>query len=610
MPAANPLYVLIAVGSGLAGLAMGWPGLRNRDKPGATGYLIVVVSGSTYALATAVGAVVGNQWTLFALQNLTVLAGGGLGVGWILLAGEYTGKIAPTRRALGVAGAYLLAVQAVAWTNPLHGGFYVPIEAVVANFPANVRMLFWGNVGVTYALITIGTVLVLAEALGSDGVRRKQSLALAATPIPGIAANLVSNLRIVPVDLTPLAYPAALAVLAWALFRADFLDVVTVGRATVLERMTDPVVILDDEDRIVDCNAAARDLVDCEYGWEGTPVEEFFAPVPRLAAAIRDDGTAADDVVAEVDGNERVFDVTVSPVTNDDTAADHVRGRIAVFRDVTETARQRRRVERQNERLERLADVISHDMRGPVETSRKTVTLLRREMDEPDAVVDRSLTNLEAVTARLDEFVEHLPTLARESTEVSSATDCDLGPIARSAWRVVDTGDVDLTVETTRELRADPSRLQQALENLFRNAAEHGAQSANGDGDSAQAGSAAPDSEVRPVASEPDTTSPDPHADGGEGSDRLDAATVTDEGPDGVTTVRIGTLTDGFYVADDGPGIEPALREDVFEFGTTTGTGSGFGLAIVRSIVEAHGWSIEATAGADGGARFEVHTDR
>jgi signal transduction histidine kinase len=45
----------------------------------------------------------------------------------------------------------------------------------------------------------------------------------------------------------------------------------------------------------------------------------------------------------------------------------------------------------------------------------------------------------------------------------------------------------------------------------------------------------------------------------------------------------------------------------VFESGySTTHDGTGFGLAIVERIVEAHGWSIEATEGADGGARFEI----
>jgi signal transduction histidine kinase len=74
-------------------------------------------------------------------------------------------------------------------------------------------------------------------------------------------------------------------------------------------------------------------------------------------------------------------------------------------------------------------------------------------------------------------------------------------------------------------------------------------------------------------------------------------------------TVRVGRLADGtgFYVEDDGPGIPDADRDGVFHRGySTSDEGTGFGLAIVATIADAHGWTVTATAGADGGARFEV----
>jgi signal transduction histidine kinase len=72
-------------------------------------------------------------------------------------------------------------------------------------------------------------------------------------------------------------------------------------------------------------------------------------------------------------------------------------------------------------------------------------------------------------------------------------------------------------------------------------------------------------------------------------------------------TVTVGDLDGGFYVEDDGPGIPADEREAVFGFGYSTGRdGTGFGLAIVSDIAEAHGWGVTATAGTDGGARFEI----
>ena len=71
-------------------------------------------------------------------------------------------------------------------------------------------------------------------------------------------------------------------------------------------------------------------------------------------------------------------------------------------------------------------------------------------------------------------------------------------------------------------------------------------------------------------------------------------------------TIRVGDLADGFYVADDGPGIPEERRDEVFQAGySTSEAGTGFGLAIVRQIAEGHGWAVRATDASDGGARFE-----
>jgi len=67
-----------------------------------------------------------------------------------------------------------------------------------------------------------------------------------------------------------------------------------------------------------------------------------------------------------------------------------------------------------------------------------------------------------------------------------------------------------------------------------------------------------------------------------------------------------GRLPNGFYVADDGTGIDPSERDAVFDPGhSTERDGTGFGLSIVERIAEAHGWEVSVTESRTGGARFE-----
>lgn len=73
-------------------------------------------------------------------------------------------------------------------------------------------------------------------------------------------------------------------------------------------------------------------------------------------------------------------------------------------------------------------------------------------------------------------------------------------------------------------------------------------------------------------------------------------------------TIRVGDLSDGSYVEDDGQGIPEGIRDDLFQPGESGVNGNtGFGLAIVHEIATAHGWDIEATDADGDGAGFEIH---
>ncbi|WP_158293601.1 ATP-binding protein [Halorubrum sp. GN12_10-3_MGM] len=201
-------------------------------------------------------------------------------------------------------------------------------------------------------------------------------------------------------------------------------------------------------------------------------------------------------------------------------------------------------LERQTERVDQFAEILSHDLRNPLNVAAGQTDLLRDECDS-----DRIDTIAQA-HERMEGLIETVLTLARDSGDHISVEPVTLADAAERGWNSVETADATLTLESERVVSADPSQLQQLFENMFRNAIEH--------------------------------------------------STKT-------VSVTVGATGDGFYIEDTGPGIPAEQREQIFTTGySTTTNGTGLGLTIVTEIVRAHGWEIAVTDGTRGGTRFKI----
>ena len=213
--------------------------------------------------------------------------------------------------------------------------------------------------------------------------------------------------------------------------------------------------------------------------------------------------------------------------------------------DITDRTLAEQRVAAHNDRLEILAGVLSHDIRNPLTVAKGRADLLAEEGESVH--LDPIRQSLERIQAIIDDAL----VLARK-TSVDETEAVDLATAARLAWGHVETESARLEVVETATIDADPNLLGHLFENLFRNAIEHAGEE---------------------------------------------------------STVRVTACEGGFSVEDDGPGIPPDDRRDVFEVGySTDDTGTGLGLSIVSRVVEAHGWSVEVGASSTGGARFRVRT--
>lgn len=201
---------------------------------------------------------------------------------------------------------------------------------------------------------------------------------------------------------------------------------------------------------------------------------------------------------------------------------------------------------------------LAHETRNPLNLIRGLAQMISREETAPGSVRDRSkaiMDEADRVTAQLNEFINYSrPREVRLGTvsfhKVASEVARALTPDAEDKRIQIAVADSDLQIE------ADDQLLRQVLFNLLLNAVQ----------------------------------------------------AVDEGGHIEVSLQRVeGTHLAGIQVRDDGPGVPPEQRREIFKpYVTMHQNGTGLGLAIVHQIVSAHGWEIDCTGVEPRGALFAI----
>jgi PAS domain S-box-containing protein len=369
----------------------------------------------------------------------------------------------------------------------------------------------------------------------------------------------------------------------------------------IVETSNDPVYVLDRagrfefvDDAFVAATGYERDEIVGEHVSELLDDEDVLEGEEVIRALLTSD---VDRGVLECEvetnyGTSRWCEIDIALLDGDEG----IDGTVGIVRDVTERMERERELERQTERLEEFASVVAHDLRNPLTVAIGHTEVLQDEYD------DEFLDRVAEAHERMEQLIDDLLALAREGRAVDETEPVDIERVARDAWGTVATGDADLVVDAEATVLADADRLRTLFENLVKNAVEHG--------------STSPDSQARQDAGGADSAEPSV-ADAPEDAVEHGSTSNQNAGHSGDAvehggadvTVTVADLPEesGFAVADDGAGIPEGEREAVFDRGySTDDDGTGFGLAIVEGIAEAHGWTVTVEESGAGGARFAV----
>jgi len=322
---------------------------------------------------------------------------------------------------------------------------------------------------------------------------------------------------------------------------------VTPPGGELFSQLSDPAVavfVSDGEPRVQAVNRAFTDTFEREQeSIHGEPLRAVLTDsvgADRIPSEFERAFRSADQptfIVRACTDAERTFRCTAVRRTHSAEPADrpHEVAGWLILADITDAYETIGQLRDERETLHAVIRHVTHDVRNPLEVATIHLEAARETGEEIH------FERVSGALARIEQLASEVLPLPVSDSTADTHESVALEEAARRAWDTVNTQTATLSVDDDLPMvQANDAQLQTLFENLFRNAVEHG------------------------------------------GTD---------------VDVCAGRTAGGFYVADDGAGLPPDSGDEIFEPGQSAhDQGRGYGLALVTSVVEQHGWTVRATS--------------
>ena len=195
---------------------------------------------------------------------------------------------------------------------------------------------FWVNVVYSYTVILISFILLMISYRTANSFfKRQYMLILLGSIIPFVfsAYTQTKDIAFNDLDLAPVSFGISGIVYAYAIFRHQFMGLIPIARGSLIENMSDGVLVLDVQGRIVDINPAMETFLDA-------PPSSFLGKEVSEALNIWSEST--EHLLTGLETRtelrlphktSRYLDLRVTPLYDDDK---NLSGRLIIFRDVTD----------------------------------------------------------------------------------------------------------------------------------------------------------------------------------------------------------------------------------------------------------------------------------
>ncbi len=481
-----PLFITAIVGGMLALAA--W----HRGTTGAKTFALLMVVVAVWSFGYALELAGGDLATKVFWGKFQYLGIATLPVVWFTFALHFANQSEwLTRRKLVLLAAIPLITVLLVLTTETNGLIWSQIRlddtGPFLALGVNYGPWFYVHFAFSYVLLLVGTIILVRMLIRSAHLYRQQMSMLLIGAVAPWVGNGIYLLGLGPVpnlDLTPFAFTISGLAMGWGFYRYRLLDITPVARRAVVEMMSDIVIVLDAQNRIVDLNPAVRRIINRRASEViGQNLDDIFAKWPDLVEQCRQTAETRAEVALDIAQTRRYFDLRLSPLTGRTNT-----GRLVVLRDVTK----RKQVEvelalARDQALEgsrlksQLLARVSHELRTPLGAILGYTEMLEAGVYGALSAQQRAATaEILESTGSLTRLVNQLLDQAQLdggqlSLKLSIFSPTDIIKPIQSQMKVLAqakglTLTTDISPDLPPKISGDIARLQQIVINLVSNA--------------------------------------------------------------------------------------------------------------------------------------------
>lgn len=456
---------------------------RLRPAKGAAMFSAMMSAAGFWAITTSFETVVGSVETRLLLTKIEYLGIIGAVYFWFLFILDYTDYHQHFTKPVK----FLLAlvpglVYAMILTADKHRFFYSDYSYSIVNgigkFSRTHAIGFYIWSGYAYFLLVTGLVMGIIKMLALPRGYRRQIYVIAGSFFVVVGFNLLyltGHNPIPPHDPTPLSFVLVGIIVVSGVYYDKFLDVMPIAHQAILQSAKTGIIVLDHQDRIVELNAAAKQILlldDSHYA--GKELVELVPDLDVLFSEVKR-SSMGKTYTSEWDLAPlgKVFEVKVSSLKD---ALGNANGRLVMLWDIT-------KLKASMQELDAYAYTVAHDLKNPLNHIMGFASLLLSE-DYSEEEQEELLNNIVVGGGRMNKIIDELLQLAMlHKSEDYKMVDVDMEAVVQGALdRELprDSGSCSLALPDKWPMcKGQPAWLEEVWSNYLSNAYKYGGEKPN-----------------------------------------------------------------------------------------------------------------------------------